>query len=245
MLLLGLDFETTGLDTGKDRITEVGAVLWDTDTKAPIALLSELMYDASYMSLSKEITDLTGITDGMLQRFGSPPELVWKRLLGLMVLSKYVVAHNGTKFDRLLFDAECKRQGISLELGGAVPGWLDSSVDIPYPDKIKTRKLVHLAAEHGFVNPFAHRAVFDVLTMLTVLSRYDIDEIVQLSKEPSVELAAMTEKPWLDSGRSTDLAKARGYRWDGVKKQWLKIVKQSQVEKEKTHGEFPVTEQSA
>ena len=30
MILLSLDFETTGLDPANDRVIEVGAVLWST-----------------------------------------------------------------------------------------------------------------------------------------------------------------------------------------------------------------------
>jgi oligoribonuclease (3'-5' exoribonuclease) len=36
MKLLGIDLETTGLDVTKDRIIEIGMVLWETDTQTPI-----------------------------------------------------------------------------------------------------------------------------------------------------------------------------------------------------------------
>jgi hypothetical protein len=43
MLILGLYFETTGFDVQKDRITEVGAVLWDTVTSTPVRLVSTMV----------------------------------------------------------------------------------------------------------------------------------------------------------------------------------------------------------
>ena len=47
MLILGVDFETTGLDTQKDSIIEVGAVLWDTQRKMPLQIYSDLMWHES------------------------------------------------------------------------------------------------------------------------------------------------------------------------------------------------------
>jgi DNA polymerase-3 subunit epsilon len=240
MLVLGLDFETTGLNTECDRITEVGAVLWDTTKAEPLALMSALMAGVDYPPLSTEIQSLTGITQAKLDVLGRQPAVVFDELLRLMARSTLVVAHNGTKFDRPLFEAELRRQARCVDDWREWP-WLDTSVDVPYAERITTRKLTHLAAEHGFVNPFPHRAVFDVLTMLTILSRYDIDEVLTISREPSVDLLAHTEVPWRDNGVSTGLAKARGYRWDGGRKTWTKTVKQRHVEKELAHNEFRVT----
>lgn len=239
MLLLGLDFETTGLSPETDRIIEVGAVLWDTETRKPMALFSELVQDETYPPLSAEITDITGICGSDLETLGAAPVDVFARLYDLVVIADAIVAHNGTRFDRLFYDVEIKRQGLAAELW--LKHWIDTSVDVPYPAKVQTRKLVHLAAEHGFVNPFAHRALFDSLTMLKVLDTYDIEVVYALSLEPSVTLVANVKPPWTDGGASTNLAKARGYRWDGANKTWTKVVKQSQVETEMRNVEFPVS----
>ena len=64
MILLSLDFETTGLDVEKDRITEVGAVLYSTG-------LDQVLETAGYLvnpeiPISAEITKLTGITNSMV-----------------------------------------------------------------------------------------------------------------------------------------------------------------------------------
>lgn len=239
MLVLGIDFETTGLDTDKDRIIEVGAVLWCTRRDAPLSMLSCYMHAPDYPRLTDEIQSLTGILPDDLEQLHRPPRHVFDELHRLVQPATAIVAHNGTKFDRPLFAAELVRQGRDFNLWDRP--WLDTSVDVPYPERVSTRKLTHLAAEHAFVNPFPHRALFDVLTMLTVLSRYDFAEVCKLSLEPSVELVARTQKPWDDGGASTTLAKARGYRWDGARKQWTKIVKKCHVERELSHKEFPVT----
>jgi len=78
-------------------------------------------------------------------------------------------------------------------------------VDVPSPPQITTRKLAHLAAEHGFLNPFAHRAVFDVLTMLKILSCYPIENVIISSNQPLMKLVALVAF----DGRYK--AKARGF----------------------------------
>ena len=87
------------------------------------------------------------------------------------------------------------------------------------PPAITTRKLTHLAAEHGFLNPFPHRAVSDVLTMLKVLSHYDIAPVLESARQPSFTVKACV------SYDDREKAKARGYRWDAARKIWTKIVK--------------------
>lgn len=220
MLVLGLDFETTGLDRKEDRITEVGAVLWDTELNAPVRLYNELL--ACDKELTPEITRLTGITNQMLKRFGQHPDFVLGHLTAMISQADFVIAHNAP-FDRAFYEAALERAGYAADQSVI---WADSAVDVNYPEHIETRKLVFLAAEHGFLNPFAHRAVTDVLTMLQVCSRYDWKEIFESAKLPNVTIWAKT------TFQEKDIAKAAGYRWNGETKQWLKNVKANQVQME-------------
>jgi DNA polymerase III subunit epsilon len=235
MLLLGLDFETTGLDFTADRIIEIGAVLWNTETGVPHRLMSVLVQHADQPPLTDEIVALTGITQEMIEEEGVPILTVWRGLLQLMKRVDAVVAHNGTGFDKPMFDAQNERLGSSVA-ALLLPDvlWVDTCMDVPYPEKITTRKLVHLAAEHGFLNPFAHRAVFDVLTMMTVLQRYDIAAVMESARQPTVRIRAMVTYD------DREKAKARGYRWDGASKTWTKSVKAHKLTDERTHGEFPI-----
>lgn len=237
MRLLGLDFETTGLDPKSDRVIEIGAVLWDTDEQKPLAIASEMI---SGPSPSEEITRITGIKKTHLDTYGIGSSLAFARLLGMFEHADAVVAHNAP-FDRGFLEQECQRHG--LEMPKVL--WIDTSVDVPYPPHVQTRKLTHLAADHGFANPFAHRAAFDVLTMLKILACYSTEQVVALAKEPNVTLVAQTTQPWHDGGKSNEAAKARGYRWDGALKVWKKNVKKSQVAAELVAKEFRVEEMSA
>lgn len=242
MLLLGLDFETTGLDFAKDRIIEVGAVLWDTTRGVPVRMLSELVSHPDSdecPEVSEEITRITGITQADLDQFSVPWMEARRALNGMALAADAVVAHNGTGFDQPMLCAHLDRlehsQAPHLEIWRGP--WIDTCTDVDYPPAITTRKLTHLAAEHGFLNPFPHRAVSDVLTMLKVLSHYDIGPVLESSRQPSFTVRAMV------SYDDREKAKARGYRWDGGKKVWTKIVKGHRLndEIEACNPEFEVS----
>jgi DNA polymerase-3 subunit epsilon len=241
MLILGVDVETTGLDVKKDKIIELGFILWETDGGGKEKVLwNNLVYDVEYPKLTEEITEITGIREDDLKRWGVEPKRAFTRFSKIAEDAEYIVAHNGTNFDMPIMKANFKEAGVKFP---STP-WIDTSVDVPYPKLIKTRKLVHLAAEHGFLNPSAHRAYADVISMLKILSNYDIKKVIDLSKEDNVLVIAVTKAPWEDDApggsKEIDKAKARGYRWDSSTKKWSKLVKASVAEQEREHGEFPV-----
>lgn len=215
--VLGIDLETTGLNPADDVdvITEVGAILWDIVDNKPIALLSETVELEPGRTLSPEIMSLTGITPGMVRAPIAKPEPVVLDELGkLAAMAGYYCAHNAP-FDRGFLGVALERNFMSLP----VRPWIDTSVDVPYPPRIRTRNLTHLAADHGFLNPLSHRAVFDVATMLKVLSLYSFDDVLLLNRSPSIKLIGT-------HGRDqNDDAKACGFRWDGERKEWFRIVK--------------------
>ena len=228
-LWLGVDVETTGLSSTNDRITELGAVLWDLETNRPIDLFNSLVYTDH--QISELITKLTGIDREMLDKYGRPEDECLDKFLSMAKDAECIVAHNAP-FDRGFIEESIKRTE------GTVPDWkwVDSQRDIPYPETIKGRKLVHLAAEHDFLNPFAHRALFDVLTMMRVVSQYSPDEILYFNESPTIHLRAMVNFD------GKELAKARGYRWEAQKKWWVKTIKEFQKPQELTDLPFEVKE---
>lgn len=220
MIWLGLDFESTGLNVKEDRITEIGAVLWDVLAGKPITVLNYLI--KIDQPLTPEIQALTGLTDEILREHGVPFRTAYIELARLIQKAEFLVAHNGTNFDKPLFHAECVRN----EVGLWERPWIDSSTDVPYPPHITTRKLVHLAAEHAFVNPFPHRAVTDVLTMLKITDQYNYQEILKYQRSPSILIKAVVDY------ENRAKASSRGYRWDPNNKQWVKTIKNFQLEQE-------------
>jgi DNA polymerase-3 subunit epsilon len=231
MILTGIDFETTGYDPQGDHIIEVGAVLWDTDLKGPLGMASTFIKYKD-MTLSQEIVRVTGIQDWMLEQYGVRPGDALAELNNFISLAEGCVAHNGMRFDKLFYEKFCSR----MATDAIARPWIDTMTDVPYPEHMGTRKLSYLAAEHGFVNPFPHRAVFDVLTMMRILSCYDVEKAMDLARQPMMTVQAVV------SFQDRELAKARGYYWDAPNKLWLKAMRQSQFETEQREAGFKVRE---
>jgi DNA polymerase-3 subunit epsilon len=99
-----IDFETTGLRAGEDRVIEVAAVMM-CDGKV-VGTFSELM-DPGFR-IPGFITDLTGISNAMVR--GKPsPESVMPRLRSFLG-DHICLAHNAS-FDQRFFTAEMERAG--------------------------------------------------------------------------------------------------------------------------------------
>ena len=144
----------------------------------------------------------------------------------------YLMAHY-TEFDRTILERFVSWDGYIGEKP-FTSKWIDTMTDIPYPESIKTRALPYLAAEHGFLNPFPHRALFDVMTMIKIASMYDFDEILKYADSPNLWVRATV------SFDDKQLAKDRHFKWDPTNKLWVKQVKEMNIEYEEEQANFPI-----
>lgn len=144
------DLETTGLSPKTERITEIGAV--KIKNGEVIERFSEFVNPNK--SLSQEISNLTGITDEMLQDKPDETDVVprFMEFVGDAVM----VAHNAS-FDMSFIYAACDRLGIAVN-----NGYLDT-LELArriFPE-LKKHKLNILAKETNVVLEGHHRAVND------------------------------------------------------------------------------------
>jgi DNA polymerase III subunit epsilon len=242
MRLLGIDFETTGLDTAKDRIVEIGAVLWEVEKKKPLMTLNFFMRDQSFPIMPAEITKINGITEEMLIEFGECPAQVFHYINNFCRTHKvdYLVAHNAENFDRAILTAELARYAGIYTLLKETP-WIDTRTDIPFPIEPVSRRLNHLASDHGFINPFQHRAVFDVLTMLRILSQYDFNGVLEYQKIPFVTVQALVDYD------NRHLAKEARFSWENIgdkkyPRMWVKRIKKTLLDQERASYKFLMRE---
>ena len=215
MLLLSLDFETTGLDRVKDRITEVGAVLYSTKLNRALENTSYLVNAG--LPIPKEVEALTGISTGLIKKFGRTEQQAIEDVAVMVAEADAVIGQNVVQFDKAFLDNAATRLGIVIP----VKPWIDTRTDLPL--SVETKSLTYMAADHGFLNPFPHNAIADGLTVLKLAAMYDFDKMLARSKEPNVVLRALQERG------QNDLAKKAKFGWKPDLKMWLRVVKDSDV----------------
>ncbi len=250
-LILGIDLEgmnrdlqMSGVDIKTDRVIEVGAVLWDWNAGQPVKILSELVNEVDHLPISEEVETITGINDELLEKWGAKGQeihLVLEQLAGLMTKADYLMAHNGPSYDIPMLRAMFNRHGMEMP----EKTWIDSMTDIEFPRKMTGRSMALLEHSHGFINPFPHRAVTDVLSMLKIASQYPITRIIKLAESPMVTLVASLKAPnWKDPVAVTEfnnvknkVAKSR-FKWDPSKKLWTKEIHKVLIDEGKINYDF-------
>ena len=229
-----IDFETSGLDTDKSEIIEFG---WVTGTKDKILTINSYLIQPSER-ITKEIEDLTGISNDELEHYGRSHAYVFQTFfLDLFACGvkppKYFLGYNAYAFDRLFFERYMKT------LAHADPAliphvddclkteWIDVMVDIEYGSEYKSKKLKYLAYDHNIILSDAHRAGMDALATLKLFQKYPLDKILNTKKDPLVNIrASLTGLP--SDAPKREWAKSRGFRFNGENKTWTAKVRQSE-----------------
>jgi len=254
-LILGIDIEGVGLDltiTGApnheiDRVMEIGAVLWDWEDKQPVRILSEIIDEADRIEVSPELVELTGLSDRLLEKWGKKGteiKNVLEQLSALVEQADYLMGHNGNHYDKPMLEEMYKRY--NLKFPDKV--WIDTMIDIEYPAKLPHKSLAMLEYSHGFINPFPHRAVTDVLAMLKIASHYSLERMVSLAKSPMVRIVAILKAPnWSDRQQVDTFNKIKHkvsrskFKWNPDNKTWYKDVHKILLDEEKFNFDFEWT----
>ncbi|EMJ91185.1 3'-5' exonuclease [Leptospira alstonii] len=224
MNLLGIDFETNGTDPYKSEIIEFGAVLWDSTKIKPLCIESNFISpNSTHFEIEEDVKNLTGIEEKDLYSYGISIEPAARRIFDLLSKATCIVSHFGIDFDRIILERMISI--ISAKLPKLL--WIDTGYDVNYPKKIRTRKLDYLSFEHGLIPYQSHRALFDVFTMLNILSKYDINDVVKTARTPLLKVKAKVDY------ESKELALKNGFHWNKERKLWEKEIREETLKKEK------------
>src|SRR5271166_166925 len=158
MILLSLDFETTGVDKLNDRVIEFGEVLYSTGQNKCLDNQGSLV--KADVPVSAEITEITGITQKAVDRYGYDSDSSLATVIDLMNSADYIIGYNVRRFDKPILENWAKRVGVAL------PDklWIDLFADLPW--RVNRGKLSHVAADHGIINLFPRSALADSQTVL-------------------------------------------------------------------------------
>jgi len=224
-LFLGLDLETTGTDPKTCEILEVGAVLYDFDTHQPVVIMDELITG----TVSPEITELTGIRQEHLGLAGKDLKEVLTTLSVWHQTCQGVIAHNGLIFDQPVLYRHAEALGVPLP----ERIWIDTMMDLPFPPSMKSYNLGHLAYDHEIPPTFGHRALFDVLTMIRLVEKYNIDKAFELAQSPVVTVMAHVDF------NNKDLAAVRKFHWNPAPaKTWTRNMRRTAWAEQKSGWPF-------
>lgn len=230
MIVLALDTESTGLDVLKDRIIEIGAILYDTEAKQPLRLYDRFIRPSGE-PLPAGFTSPTGIRGEWLIAHGvSLPDAMGEiqRMIAAMP-DPIVIGHNIINYDKPLILTELAREQI-IGHGIETAHVLDTRQDLPLEQEPSSRKLIHMLAELAkCVNPYEHRALFDAAGCLKLIDLFPFEKILENSKQPLVTLRALVT---YQMEKERQGAKELRYNWNGEKKVWTKQVRENAVERE-------------
>lgn len=224
--VLVLDTETTGLESGKDKVIELALlrVAVDMATGRPVGPVQ--VYDGLEdpgRPIAPAITDITGITDAMVRGHRLDEARIAEMLAGVDL----VVAHNAG-FDRPFVEAR-------LPAFALLP-WACSWADLDWKAMGQgSAKLENLALACGWFYD-AHRAETDCHALLAVLARplaafgaalaspgdqsTGLSVLLKAAEETHYRLQA-TGAPF----EAKDVLKARGYRWDAPQRVWTTTLR--------------------
>lgn len=211
------DSETTGLDPAKEKLIEVGALLYDMEADAIVET-----YQSFLPSKDNACEHINHIPPAALQKVPEfQLEVATDNLIGMSERADFVIAHNA-KFDRGFYE----QNGIILEAD-----WVCSKSDLTYPGNHKSMRLGHLCYDFDIPVFNAHTAIGDCVILLELVKKVpNLKDQLMASKEPKQLYAAQV------TFDTKEKAKAQGFTWDKKLKMWTKNLSDTEVKALQSQG---------
>jgi DNA polymerase-3 subunit epsilon len=234
-----LDVETTSKDPSAARITDIAAIIFDSDRDTVLTSFGGLCRLPTGVTVPEEVVELTGITTDDCRDWGKPLSDALLEVGSVCDRAgvSYLVGHKIRSYDLPVIAAESSR--LLLEVGDSLKSFLalpliDTTEDLPLPPRTTSLRLTHLAADHGFLVDGAHRAMADAVATLRLLRCYPLDEVVRRSGAPRIRLMA-----WGLPYDRREEAKTLRFHWDPARKVWFKEIREYELDS--VVATFPIT----
>lgn len=229
MKVLGLDFETLGARHSAQFLpTEIGMVFIDVPSYRVLRTFSAVI-NPEVNVFDQKIMALTRLTPELISG-GIPRSVAADQLFDLANDADLILTWNGEFFDIPLAYQELEEYIGKVKIAPST----DLKLDLGYKRNVT---LLYAGAEVGYLNPAEHTALGDVLTMLEIARRRNVNwaDLMHDAQYPYVEVIAQV------GPNKKDQASEVGYAWDPERKIWAKWIRQHQVEIEKASRTFIVT----
>mgnify|MGYP001553866302 CR=1 FL=1 len=217
MLIVGVDVETTSLDSETGEIVEMGCVLYDTKSERVVSVFGKVykvnewgVEAAECHQIPEEISDMMP----MINTDGIDP---WNAISG--DLAKYVVAHNAGHdhaFVTKIWPSFLNKP------------WICTQRDLNHSDilsKVSSKRLAHLCVDYHISMGSWHQAVADAEACARLAGRHDLDKAYEWKMKPKFRL--ITYGHYIEGvphEAPSVLADGRRYRWntDEAPRAWSK-----------------------
>ena len=203
-----LDLETTGTDPTKDKIVEIGMVLYSLEHHTILRCMSALVNSG----VGNAAEAVNGIPAAALIG-GITVQNAFGHLDAWTKSADVALAHNAA------FDCSF----LEVNQQARLP-WVCTMDDIRWPRPCSSKGLTAIALAHGLGISHAHRALTDCLTIARLLERAhelgtDVQAMIARGMRPKARFVVAASG--FDEARNA-LAKEHGFRW--VKPNWVRTM---------------------
>lgn len=180
-----IDIETNGI-TKKDSLVEIGFICFDWDVKQIVrGPFDYIINEPNHRKLTGIKRAEEGkVLESMIEEDGIiPSNKFFNKLIYEMKRCDFLIAHNITH-EVIMLKAFFERYGYTL------PNvkWLCSQADIEHTKK--GISLETICTNYEIVNMYPHRAWSDALTVLQILQKFKLEDIILNASGPMVSLLA-------------------------------------------------------
>lgn len=115
--IVALDLETTGLDTTKDKIVQIGAIKFDSKTFEIKDQYSVYIKPTGVFSMNPVAIEKTGLTDDFINKVGVSLPSVWEKIREF-IGNCDILTYNGNHFDIPMLYSNLKENGLEFDFEG-------------------------------------------------------------------------------------------------------------------------------